>query len=145
MTCRAKNANRLVNRYRCDLCKVTGSAIDAERRQPAEMLDVCPTKTDRPAKFRIRDQTKMRQIACREQVRINFHECAKDAFWNHFGAHRAVQKKVHVLRRPRWDLFAIGVRGRVVYGRICAERGCEKDHGCDDQPARFRARCNASQ
>jgi hypothetical protein len=39
---------------------MTGSAIDAERRQPAEMLDVCPTDTNRSAKFRIRDQAKMR-------------------------------------------------------------------------------------
>ena len=60
MTCDAKNANWLVKRFRGDPGKMTGSAIDAERRQPAEMLDVCPTDTNRPAKFRIRDQTKMR-------------------------------------------------------------------------------------
>src|SRR5262249_3559391 len=34
---------------------------------------------------------------------------------------------------------------RIVYGRICADRRCEKDHGWDDQPARLRDRCNALQ
>ena len=32
MTCGVKNANWLVNRFRCDLCKMTGSAIDGRAK-----------------------------------------------------------------------------------------------------------------
>jgi hypothetical protein len=43
-----------------DLCDAAGSAIDPDSGQTAEMFHVCSAKA---AKFKIRDRTKMRQIA----------------------------------------------------------------------------------
>jgi hypothetical protein len=83
---------------------MTRRAIDADRWQSAEMLHLCPTKTNRPAEIRIGNQAEMSEIGSRKQIRIRFDEGTQHRLGYHFSAHGAVQKKVEIILRPRRNL-----------------------------------------
>jgi hypothetical protein len=104
------------------------------------MLDVYATDGNWPPKFSVSDQTEMRQITCREQVRINF-----------MNARRTVSGRASVLleacKKIPCPLLITLVLVRFRFGwtwtpAFVANPACEKDRCCDDQPAHFRARYN---
>src|SRR5437016_13467462 len=101
MACRSKNSNRFVAGDRVDLCDVTRRAVDADRREATQMLDLAlAAETDRPAKFWVWNQTKVPEVRRGKQIGINFDARAQYPFRHHFGAPRSMQKKIQIFRRP---------------------------------------------
>ena len=105
MTCASKDPNWFASVRSGKLDNVTRGTVNSNRRKSAEMFHLLfAAEPDWPPKFGIGNQSQMSQISGGEQVRIGFDKCAQDSFRKDFGAHRAMQKKIEIVLRPRGDL-----------------------------------------
>src|SRR5438105_9440352 len=62
MTGHSENSDRFVRGSRSDLGDVARRAVDSNRGHSAEMLNIFPRQTDRPAKFLVRNHSEMSEV-----------------------------------------------------------------------------------
>ena len=107
---------------------MTRRAIDPDRGQTAEMFDLgFSAETDRPAKSRVGNQSEISEVSRRKQIGIDLDECAQDAFGNYFRAHRAVEKKIEIVRGPFRNLGGIDFRLSQLISRGRSRGGCDAE------------------